>query len=246
MIATRVYRWLRLGAAAGFGVVAAGCAGKGSSRTDSSSANGSIAAGDTASSDMTLIRGTVVSVSATTLGLQTDSGTTNVRLTQPLRVYDRAPARLEDITPNTFVGVTTVKQSNGTDSATEIHIFPAELRGLGEGSRPMTRPTARGGAPSTMTNGAVGGGSGAPSTMTNGNASSSPTSQMSNGKATSVGPTIVVQYAGGSIKAKVSANTSVTKIMPTSKPLAAGDRVIVVATKRADASLSSNRVMLAR
>jgi hypothetical protein len=154
--------------------VFAGCMGKGSRPSDSSVANGSVAATDSAASATsatTMIRGTVASVSGTTLAVQTDSGTTNVQLTQPVRVYERQPARMEDITPNTFVGVTTVKEPDGSNRATEIHIFPAELRGLGEGSRPMAAATSGGGTPSTMTNGAAQ----APetkSTMTNGNASS--------------------------------------------------------------------------
>jgi hypothetical protein len=183
---------------------------------------------------MTMVRGTVASVSATTLAVATDSGTRQVQLTQPVSVYDRQPARLEDVTPNTFIGVTTVKASDGTNQAKEIHIFPNELRGLGEGSRPMASPTSSGGPPSTMTNGAAS----APSTMTNGT--------MSNGTASSVGSTLVVQYPGGTMTATVPANTPIMKIAATSKPLAAGDRVVVVATKQADGSLSSNRVLLAR
>jgi hypothetical protein len=139
---------------------------------------------------------------------------------------------MEDITPNTFVGVTTVKQPDGSNRATEIHIFPAELRGLGEGSRPMAPATSGGGAPSTMTNGAAR----APETK----------STMTNGNASSLGSTLDVQYAGGSIKANVPANTQITKLVATSKPLAAGDRIVVVATKNADGSLATNRVMLAR
>jgi hypothetical protein len=44
----------------------------------------------------------------------------------------------------------------------------------------------------------------------------------------------------------VPANTQITKLVATSKPLAAGDRIVVVATKNADGSLATNRVMLAR
>jgi hypothetical protein len=128
--------------------------------------------------------------------------------------------------------VTTVKQPDGSDQATEIHIFPEELRGLGEGSRPMATASS-GGAGSTMTNG----------TMSNGTASSP---QMSNGSASRVGSALVVQYAGGSMKASVPANTPVTKLVATSKPLATGDRIVVIATKRPDGSLESNRVILAK
>ena len=224
----------RIGVTALFAVFA-GCMGKGSRPSDSSAANGSVATPDSAASATsatTMIRGTVASVSGTTLAVKTDSGTTKVQLTQPVRVYERQPARMEDITPNTFVGVTTVKQPDGSNRATEIHIFPAELRGLGEGSRPMAAATSGGGTPSTMTNGAAR----APETK----------STMTNGNASSLGSTLEVQYAGGSIKANVPANTQITKLVATSKPLAAGDRIVVVATKNGDGSLATNRVMLAR
>jgi hypothetical protein len=147
-------------------------------------------------------------------------------------VYERQPARLDEVTPNTFIGVTTVKQPDGSDQATEIHIFPEELRGLGEGSRPMAAASS-GGAGGTMTNG----------TMSNGSAANP---QMSNGSASRVGSVLVVQYAGGSMKANVPASTPVTKLVAMSKPLAAGDRVVVIATKRPDGSLESNRIILAK
>jgi len=213
--------------------VLAACSGKSSARADSGSTNGSVASTDSAAAATTMIRGTVASVSATALAVQGDTGTTNVQLVQPLRVYERQPARLDEVTPNTFVGVTTVKQPDGRDQATEIHIFPEELRGLGEGSRPMAPAASSGGPGSTMTNG----------TMSNGNASNP---QMSNGSASRAGSTLVVQYAGGSMKADVPANTPVTKLVATSTPLAAGDRIVVVATKRPDGSLESNRIVLAK
>jgi hypothetical protein len=210
----------------------AACSGKSAARTDSASATGSVAPADSAAGTMTMVRGSVASASATTLSVQGDSGTVSVQLAQPLRVYERQPARLDEVTPNTFIGVTTVKQPDGSDQATEIHIFPEELRGLGEGSRPMAAASS-GGAGSTMTNG----------TMTNGNASSP---QMSNGSASRVGSALVVQYAGGSMKANVPASTPVTKLVATSHPLATGDRIVVIATKRPDGALESNRVILAK
>ncbi len=49
------------------------------------------------------------------------------------------------------MGVTSVKQADGTELATEIHIFPEELRGLGEGSYMMN--LTAGGDNNRMTNG---------------------------------------------------------------------------------------------
>lgn len=89
-----------------------------------------------------------------------------------------------------------------------------------------------------MTNGAVTG-----SRMTNGAASQS---RMSNGSVASAnGSTYVVQYAGGSQTIKVPPKTPVTEIKSTSKTLAAGDQVIILAKRGADGSLTANKGMLA-
>ncbi|HJP60726.1 MAG TPA: DUF5666 domain-containing protein [Gemmatimonadaceae bacterium] len=190
----------------------------------------STAGGDT----IAMVRGTVASASPTQLVVTTSAGNDTIALKQPLQVYSRQPATLADVKDNVFIGVTTVKQPDGSERATEIHIFPEELRGLGEGSRMMSQN----GGGNRMTNGAV-----SNSRMTNGTASPS---RMSNGNvANANGSTLDVQYAGGSQKVVVPPNTRVTQIKATSKQLAAGDRVAVQAKKAPDGSLSTSKVMLA-
>ncbi len=200
--------------------------------------------GNGAPASMTLVRGSVTSVSPGDLVVQTATGSVAVKLTQPFRVYERVPARLADVKDNEFIGVTTVKRADGAEQATEIHIFPEALRGLGEGSRMMTQ-TASGGrrmtngavAGSRMTNGAVSG-----SRMTNGAVSGS---RMSNGSvASSNGSSLVVQYRGGSLTVVVPPNTEVTRIRPSTRSLAAGDQVVVPASKAADGSLTTDKALL--
>ena len=87
-----------------------------------------------------MLRGTVTSVSANQLVLKSDTGAVTVALTQPFHLYVRAPSDLSHVKESSFIGVTTVKQPDGSERATEIHVFPEELRGLGEGSR-MMAPT---------------------------------------------------------------------------------------------------------
>ena len=171
-----------------------------------------------------MVRGTVTSVSANQLVLKSDTGTVTVTLTQPFQVYTRAPSDLSHVRENTFIGVTTVKQSDGSERAAEIHIFPEELRGLGEGSRMMTADRAAG-----------------PSRMTNGTASQS---RMSNGNVSSTnGSSLVVQYAGGSQNVTVPPNTPVTELQLSSKNLAVGDQVAVLVTKAPDGSLTADRAI---
>src|SRR5689334_2977267 len=203
--------------------------------TSTSDTAGSASSPAASTSDTsTMVRGTVSSVSPTSVVVATPTGNVTVAVNQPLHVFARQPATLADVKDNVFIGVTTVKQPDGSEQATEIHIFPEDLRGLGEGSRMMSGANTG----NRMTNGAV-----SNSRMTNGTASAP--SRMTNGSVTASGSTMTVQYAGGSQKVTVPANTRVTQIKATSKKLAVGDQVAIQAKKAPDGSLSTDRVMLA-
>jgi Domain of unknown function (DUF5666) len=181
-----------------------------------------------------MLRGAVTSVSANQLVLKSDTGAVTVAVTQPFHFYVRAPSDLSHVKQSSFIGVTTVKQPDGSERATEIHVFPEELRGVGEGSR-MMAPQASAAA-SRMTNGNV-----SASRMTNGTASQS---RMSNGSVSSTnGSSLVVQYAGGSQNVTVPPNTPVTELKLASKNLAVGDQVAVLATKSADGSLTTDKAI---
>ena len=216
--------------------LAAGCSKQDSSAAagaqDSSSrqsAAASAPATSTASSD-TIVRGMLKVVSDSSLTLTTAMGDVHVALTPPVKVYSRGPASLSRVTDHVFIGVTSVPQPDGTQRATEIHVFPEELRGLGEGSRPMAAPS--GGNGSTMTNGSA--------TMTNGAA------RMTNGASGGLtGGTMTVQYNGGTQTITVPADVSVTEISATSAKLTTGASVTIPATKRADGTLATSKVMLA-
>ena len=181
-----------------------------------------------------MLRGTVTSVSANQLVLKSDTGAVTVALTQPFHLYVRAPSDLSHVKESSFIGVTTVKQPDGSERATEIHVFPEELRGVGEGSR-MMAPQASAAA-SRMTNGNV-----SASRMTNGTASQS---RMSNGNVSSTnGSNLVVQYAGGSQNVTVPPNTPVTELKLASKHLAVADQVAVMAKKAPDGSLTADKAI---
>jgi hypothetical protein len=181
-----------------------------------------------------MLRGAVTSVSASQLVLNSDTGAVTVALTQPFHFYVRAPSDLSHVKESSFIGVTTVKQPDGSERATEIHVFPEELRGVGEGSRIMA-PQANAAA-SRMTNGNV-----SASRMTNGTASQS---RMSNGNVSSTnGSSLVVQYAGGSQNVTVPPNTPVTELKLVAKNLAVGDQVAVMATKTPDGSLTADKAI---
>ena len=176
-----------------------------------------------------MVRGTVDKVSDAEVTVKTATGVVTVKLTQPFHLYDRVPSDLSKVTDNTFVGVTSVKQSDGSEKATEIHIFPEELRGLGEGSHMMNVS-----------------GNAQPSKMTNGNVSS-PGSRMSNGSVKQLGgSTIQVQYQDGTQKIVVPADTPVTALQASQDKLTVGQSITMVTQKAADGSLSSDKAIMAK
>jgi hypothetical protein len=217
----------------------------GAAARDSSSSAAGAPATSTTFND-TIVRGTIKDVSDRLVTLTTPTGDVRVALTAPVKVYSRAPADLSHVSDHVFIGVTSVPQADGTQRATEIHIFPEELRGLGEGSRPMAAPS--GGSGGTMTNGSVSASrmTNGSATMTNGSATmTNGAASMKNGANGGAGRTMTVAYDGGSQTITVPPNVSVTEIVATSTKLAPGVSVVIPATKRPDGTLSTSRVMLA-
>jgi len=175
----------------------------------------------------TAVRGTIAVLNDTMMVVSTPAGDINVALTAPPEVFSRGPADISEVTGSSFVGVTSVAQPDGSQRATEIHIFPDALRGTNEGSFLMRRQPGAD-SQSTMTNGTV-----EPPRMTNGTASG-----MSEGK-------LVVNYRGGSQTIIVPSGVTVTKISRVETKLAPGSNVVVLATKRPNGTLTASRVLLA-
>jgi hypothetical protein len=225
----------------------------GCSKKDDSATTGSDSTASSASSTRTNaaadsgnapVRGTLASITDTDIVIAARNGNVSLPIASPLTVYERVPAKLSDVKSNSFVGVTSVAQPDGSQRATEIHIFPEQLRGMGEGSRPMAGPNGRGGG-----GGATGGGGN--NTMTNGTVSQS---QMTNGTASTMtngtisgqqGGTLTVQYAGGTQTIAVPGNVTVTAIAPTKTKPAPGANVVVVTAKQPDGSVKATAVMIA-
>jgi hypothetical protein len=166
----------------------------------------------------------------------TGSDVTPVKLVQPFHLYARVPGDLSHLKDTNFVGVTSVKQPDGTERASAIGILPEELRGVGEGSYMMKQPA--GATPSRMTNGNV-----SASRMTNGTASES---RMSNGSVKRTdASTLTVEYQGGVQKITVPADTPVSEYQRTANKPVVGDRVFLLARKASDGSFSSSTGILA-
>jgi hypothetical protein len=227
-------------------VLLAGCA----KHDNSAAAQDSTASASTATStgtdsavttgapaDITPVRGTLADVSDSALTVTTSAGDVRIVVQQPLHVFSRASAKLASVTPSSFVGVTSVAQPDGSQRATEIHIFPEELRGTGEGSYLMT---PNGGADSSRKK----------STMTNGTVSAAPKAggapRMTNGTiATQKTGTITVNYRGGSQTITVPPNVTVTTLAPVSTKLSKGARVVVLGLKQADGTMKASNLVMA-
>jgi len=176
---------------------------------------------------MISISGTVERVSAGELAIKprTGSDIMTVKLVQPFHLYARVPGDLSHLKDTSFVGVTSVKQPDGTERASAIGILPEELRGVAEGSYMMNTPA--GATPSRMTNGAVS------------------QSRMSNGIAKrEEALTLTVQYQGGVQKITVPADTPVNEYQLTATQPAVGDRVFILGRKASDGSFSASTGVL--
>lgn len=181
------------------------------------------------------VKGKLQKVTAESLDIESPKGVEHVKIKQPLTTYGRESSDLSHVTSQSFVGVTSVKQADGKEQAKEIHIFPPELKGAGEGSNMMDQASQ-----SRMTNGSV---SSTGSRMTNGTVSSGG-SRMTNGTVQKQGggQTIVVQYKDGSQTITVPPGTEVTQIVPKQQKLEAGDTVYAATEKGPDGTLTTNKV----
>jgi hypothetical protein len=174
--------------------------------------------------------GKVESMTPNSIAIQTQSGVVNVEIQQPLTTYRQLPSDLDRVTNDSYVGVPSIEQQDGTEIAQQIMIFPPELRGAAEGS------VITGSAPSTATH----------SRMTNGSvARPVSNSRMTNGTAQKGGgTTLVVHYQDGTQSVSVPAGVKVTEIAPQKLTLAAGDTVYVATTKQPNGTLTTDKIFL--
>src|SRR5205807_6960565 len=166
------------------------------------------------------VRGTVESIDGDVLAVKSRSGEdVKLHMTGDLRVVGITRVSLSDIKVGSFIGTTTVPGPDGSQNAVEVHVFPEDMRGTGEGSRPYDlRPN------STMTNATV-----AESVVGND------------------GHTLMVKYKDGEKKVVVSPETPVVTYVSADKSdLKPGAKVIAFMKKLPDGSFETNRVSVGR
>jgi len=164
----------------------------------------------------TRVRGTIEAVDGDVLAVKSRSGEDfKLRMTGDMRLVGITKISLSDIKVGSFVGATTVPGPDGTNNAVEVHVFPEEMRGTGEGSRPFDlRPN------STMTNATV-----------------------AESVAGNDGHTLLVKYKEGEKKVVVAPDTPVVTYVPAEKSeLKAGAKVIAFFKKLPDGSFEASRI----
>lgn len=168
----------------------------------------------------TRVRGTVESVDSDTLAVKSRSGEdVKLHMAGNMVVLGLTKITLSDIKVGSFIGTTTVPGPDGVLKAVEVHVFPENMRGTGEGSRPYDlKPN------SSMTNATV-----AESVVGND------------------GHTLLVKYKDGEKKVQVTPDTPVVTYVPGDKAdLKAGAKVIAFMKKLPDGSFETDRVSVGR
>lgn len=167
----------------------------------------------------TPLAGTVSAVTDTEVDItKADGSSVAVKLGDKTRYTFVSALKIDDIQPNSYVGVGAMTGADGTSTAVEITVFPESARGAGEGFKPWNQ-----GASSTMTNGTV--------------------SQV---VATS-GHTLTVTYAGGQQTIVVPDGTPVTTFtMADKSALTVGAVVLVRAIQASDGSYTAGFVSIGK
>src|SRR6202162_1065367 len=166
------------------------------------------------------VRGTIEGVDGDVLSVKSRSGDdVKLHMAGDMRVVGITRISLSDVKVGSFIGATTVPGPDGSQNAIEVHVFPEDMRGTGEGSRPYDlRPN------STMTNATV-----------------------AQTVAGNDGHTLMIKYKDGEKKVVVSPDTPVVTYVPADRSdLKAGAKVIAFVKKLPDGMFETNRISVGR
>jgi len=168
------------------------------------------------------VRGTIEKADGNVLTLKsTDGAELKLTLTDNAMIVAVVKASMADIKEGTFLGSAAMPQPDGSQKALEVHIFPEQMRGTGEGHRPYA-PVPN-------------------STMTNGSAAGATVAGVD-------GSTMLVKYKDGEKKIVVPPNVPIVRYEVGGKgDLKAGARfTVIAATRKPDGTLEANRINVGR
>lgn len=162
------------------------------------------------------VRGTVQKLDNNVLTVRArDKSVVSIKLADNFVVLGITNAKLADVATGKFIGTTTLGERNGALVALEVHVFPENMRGTGEGHYPWDlKPESK---------------------MTNANVAN----------VTRIGKdrVLTVQYKGGEQKVLVPANAKIVAYVPVERSaLKRGAHIFAVTQRQPDGSLTAARV----
>ncbi|MDR6903731.1 hypothetical protein [Rhizobium miluonense] len=179
---------------------------------------GAVATLSAQAADKARIRGVVESLSGDTLMVKSREGKdVTIRLKPGWAVNGIVNASVTDIKPGDFVGIASVPTDTGINGALEVLIFPAAMKGTGEGDYGWDLKPK--------------------SSMTNATVASAVTSVN--------GPTLSLTYKGGEKKISIPPGTPVVTLGNATKDdIKPGAGVIINGTTNGDNTIESDRVLV--
>jgi hypothetical protein len=168
------------------------------------------------------IRGVIEAVNDNVLTLKSrDGAEVKLALAENARIVAVVKATLAEIKEGTFLGSAAIPQADGSQKAVEVHIFPEEMRGTGEGHRPYP----------SVANG----------TMTNGTATGATVAGVDGSK-------ITVKYKDGEKQIIVTPDVPIVRYeIGTKSDLKTGASfTVLAATKKSDGTFETNRINVGR
>jgi hypothetical protein len=163
------------------------------------------------------VRGEIVALDGSMMTVKSRDGTEmKIKLADNVGIAGIIPVKIEDIKPNSYIGVSSMPQPDGTQRAMHVHIFPEALRGTAEGHFPWDNQPR-----SMMTNATV-----------------------ANMVKSVDGETITVKYKDGEQKIVVPPNAPIVTYVPGSMAdLKPGAKIfIVAAVRQPDGTFTAARV----
>ncbi|NTF88977.1 hypothetical protein G6L46_17735 [Agrobacterium rhizogenes] len=175
-----------------------------------------VALQDANATERVRVRGTIESLEGDTLKIKSREGKDiAVTLKSGWNVAGVVKASAADIKPGDFVGIANEPTASGINGAIEVVIFPAAMKGTGEGDRPWdSKPN------SSMTNATV-----------------------ANAVTSVNGPTLTLTYKGGEKKINIPDGTPVVTLTSASKDdVKAGAAVFITAEASDDGKVTADRI----
>jgi hypothetical protein len=168
----------------------------------------------------TRVRGEIQSVNGDLLIVKSRDGTNvTMKMTPNVMISGVVKISMADVKAGSYIGVTSVPDADGTQKATEVHVFPESMRGAGEGSRPWdTSPN------SSMTNG------GLDKTVDSND-----------------GHTLTVKYKDGEKQVVVTPDTKLVTFVPDERSdLKPGAQVVAFTARNSDGALETSRISVGK